>query len=468
VPIPPINSPAFTGTPTAPTAGLGVDNTQIATTAFVRDIFDAFVPGTYAPLNSPAFTGTPTTPTPAAGPGFQIVNQNWVNTYFLPLTGGTLTGPLTIAVPAAGTLATLSANADTFAMQVITNASTGASSQAILRLAAGARSADRRVDYTGQYLYDVGSVGGIPNFFSDFDNHSWRTLAGVTKWSLTTTLATLALPLTSTGRATILNATAVPAGGTQGAGYLLSSVANFGVIFGSGAPAASMARGSLYLRSDGPPYYNTNGTTGWAPVGGNVTVSDTAPVAPLDGELWWNSVLGDLYIRYNDGNTTQWVAASPKPNPNLVQCAFNVRTTANNVLGGPGSINCFRSLATPVKDYDPASVWNVATGVFTAPSNGRYHFHVQAYMQASALAAVEVAMTHRNSGGVIRVWGSIQTADANGYGSAAVIDNDIQMTAGDTIDFFFSTAVAQTITMIPSGGPIVANLCWVSGHRIGD
>lgn len=31
-------SPAFTGTPTAPTAAIGTDSTQIATTAFVRDI----------------------------------------------------------------------------------------------------------------------------------------------------------------------------------------------------------------------------------------------------------------------------------------------------------------------------------------------------------------------------------------------------------------------------------------------
>lgn len=68
---------------------------------------------------------------------------------------------------------------------------------------------------------------------------------------------------TSTGNHISQNATAIPAGGTQDAGYLFSSVAHFGVIFGSGAATASMARGSLYLRSDGLPAYNTNGTTGW-------------------------------------------------------------------------------------------------------------------------------------------------------------------------------------------------------------
>jgi hypothetical protein len=56
-------SPAFTGTPTAPTATVGTNTTQIATCAFVN----ASTSGGYAPINSPAFTGTPTAPTPTTG-----------------------------------------------------------------------------------------------------------------------------------------------------------------------------------------------------------------------------------------------------------------------------------------------------------------------------------------------------------------------------------------------------------------
>ena len=63
-------------------------------------------------------------------------------------------------------------------------------------------------------------------------------------------------------------ATAIPAGGTAGAGFGFSSTANFGVYFGSGAPTLSAAKGSLYLRSDGTgtgdrAYINTNGSTTW-------------------------------------------------------------------------------------------------------------------------------------------------------------------------------------------------------------
>lgn len=65
--------------------------------------------------------------------------------------------------------------------------------------------------------------------------------------------------------------TAPAAGGTTGAGLLLSSTPNLGVSFGSGAPTLSAARGSLYLRTDGSGpgnrmYVNADNGTGWTPV----------------------------------------------------------------------------------------------------------------------------------------------------------------------------------------------------------
>jgi hypothetical protein len=77
--------------------------------------------------------------------------------------------------------------------------------------------------------------------------------------------------LRTNGQVLALSATALPAGGTVGAGYLFSTVSNFGVFFGSGAPTLSAAKGSLYLRSDGTTtndrmYVNTNGSTTWTAV----------------------------------------------------------------------------------------------------------------------------------------------------------------------------------------------------------
>jgi hypothetical protein len=77
--------------------------------------------------------------------------------------------------------------------------------------------------------------------------------------------------ISAVGNAMILSGTAMPAGGTTGAGYKLSTTNNFGIFFGSGAPTLSAAQGSLYLRSDGSTtndrmYVNTNGATTWTAV----------------------------------------------------------------------------------------------------------------------------------------------------------------------------------------------------------
>jgi hypothetical protein len=65
----PLASPALTGTPTAPTAAVDTNTTQLATTAYVIGqgyLKSSTASSTYAPLASPALTGTPTAPTAAA------------------------------------------------------------------------------------------------------------------------------------------------------------------------------------------------------------------------------------------------------------------------------------------------------------------------------------------------------------------------------------------------------------------
>ena len=44
-----------------------------------------------------------------------------------------------------------------------------------------------------------------------------------------------------------------------------------------------------------------------------VTVGDNPPIGAgttNNGELWWESDTGDLYVYYDDGNTSQWVQAN--------------------------------------------------------------------------------------------------------------------------------------------------------------
>lgn len=74
--------------------------------------------------------------------------------------------------------------------------------------------------------------------------------------------------VTTTGAHTAFSGTAVPAGGTTGSGFKISSTTNLGVFFGSGVPTLSAAQGSLYIRTDGSSsstrlYVNSTGSTTW-------------------------------------------------------------------------------------------------------------------------------------------------------------------------------------------------------------
>lgn len=61
---------------------------------------------------------------------------------------------------------------------------------------------------------------------------------------------------------------------------------------------------------------NGAGILSWSSVSGGatVTVSDTAPSspAPANGDLWYNSEEGRLFVYYTDPSSNQWVDASPQ------------------------------------------------------------------------------------------------------------------------------------------------------------
>lgn len=43
-------------------------------------------------------------------------------------------------------------------------------------------------------------------------------------------------------------------------------------------------------------------------VSGGATISDAPPASPSQGALWWESDTGTLFLNYNDGTSTQWIA----------------------------------------------------------------------------------------------------------------------------------------------------------------
>jgi len=45
--------------------------------------------------------------------------------------------------------------------------------------------------------------------------------------------------------------------------------------------------------------------------GASVSVSDTAPTSPSEGDLWFNSSNTKMYVYFNDGTSSQWIQSNP-------------------------------------------------------------------------------------------------------------------------------------------------------------
>jgi len=70
--------------------------------------------------------------------------------------------------------------------------------------------------------------------------------------------------------------------------------------------------GKVYLKKDnGAEAIVELGAGGSASA--SVTVSATAPASPGEGDLWWDSAIGQLFIYFTDADSSQWVAAAIGP-----------------------------------------------------------------------------------------------------------------------------------------------------------
>ena len=78
--------------------------------------------------------------------------------------------------------------------------------------------------------------------------------------------------------------------------------------------------------------WGDHSTAGYLTTGTAVSISDTAPTTPANGDLWWDSVTGILKIFYNDPDGDQWVDAVPQANSNstALQAGDNVSELTND------------------------------------------------------------------------------------------------------------------------------------------
>lgn len=105
----------------------------------------------------------------------------------------------------------------------------------------------------------TGSISSALSLTSTFSVTGATTLTGAVSAGST---------ISSVGQLSVQTSTAPPAAGATTSGIKVSSTANFGIFWGSGAPTFSAAQGSVYIRTDGSStstrlYSNTTGSTTW-------------------------------------------------------------------------------------------------------------------------------------------------------------------------------------------------------------
>jgi hypothetical protein len=306
----PINNAALTGNPTAPTQTAGDNSTRLATTAFVSGALSG---SGYAPIASPTFTGDPKAPTAAVDDN----DTSIATTAFLQGQGATAT-PLMNGTAAAGT-STRWAHGDHVHPTDTTRAPLASPS------------------FTGTVTIGGAFVlSGVatPAALSANTNNWNPTGLGsntVFRVSATASVNVTGLVAQAAGSSLVLiNTGTYPITLTN-----LDSNSSSANQFNLGANVSLGASQAIQLWYDGtssqwrPKAGSGSGSSG----GASVTISDTAPVAPSPGNLWWNSTSGHLFIYYNDGTSSQWVMAEPMPDMSqyVTLYAQDTKPTAPNV-----------------------------------------------------------------------------------------------------------------------------------------
>ena len=116
--------------------------------------------------------------------------------------------------------------------------------------------------------------------------------------------------------------------------------------------------GELYI------YYADGDSNQWVETSGGsetVTISDNAPSSPNAGDLWWESDTGSLKIYYNDGDSSQWVDSNAGVLSALSSFNFFTQNSAGiHTLGNVGIGT------TNVTAVDANNTAVLAAGIVTA------------------------------------------------------------------------------------------------------
>ena len=102
---------------------------------------------------------------------------------------------------------------------------------------------------------------------------------------------------------------------------------------------------------------NPTGSGGGGGAGASVTASETAPSSPSPDDLWFDTSSGTLYFYYADGSSNQWVGVSGPAGADGAAGANATPTSYTNLAGFPSSGNTLGNFAV-AQDTKALYMWD--------------------------------------------------------------------------------------------------------------
>jgi len=154
--------------------------------------------------------------------------------------------------------------------------------------------------------------------------------------------------------------------------------------------------------------------------GASISVGVAPPASPKPNQLWWHAELGQMFIYYNDGDTSQWVPASPAANMTSPGGEF----AAVNSGGFGLPVNTPTVIGPNTVQTGNSGGWyNPANGRYTPPA-GRY-FIFGTFSAGAPGGASGLQISFRKNGVAIGgySWGTSGSANWNeGATNAQIVD----------------------------------------------
>jgi hypothetical protein len=190
---------------------------------------------------------------------------------------------------------------------------------------------------------------------------------------------------------------------------------------------------------------------------GGAVISDTPPPSPTAGTLWWKSDVGNTYVYYNDGNSSQWVAACTLP----ATAQYVVKT--GDTMTGNLKINAANPIFTLNKPADSqinaiwgntnnSQRWTMQLGDDTpeSGSNAGSDFNVYRYSDAGASLGAAFAINRAGGGAT---FSSAVTA-----GSTITANQNFVSSTGNVI---LAATGAGQVWFRPNGSNNTAGQCYI-------